>query len=574
MKLFYKFLATLLVISLIPLAMFTAIMLKTTGTALKNAINQNYTNFFYPIISKEINDFFLELTPKLELAQKIVNTPGITKEQIYGMMGKEMLNSSVFMGLFLLDSDKNFVVGFGVEELNIDKELLLRVDQYDQNLNGSIRKTSDNRPYFDMVYPINKKGVRQYFCYRVKLSYLSARINSFLNKKKSTNQNIFIVDKLGGVFFTNPDTPVDYDTAKKYLSNQQYDTVEENGNINIVLARGDRWTVVFQEPSKYAYNAITGMKISSMILIFITFCLAVFSAIALAKNLTRPIEKLIKGVEIVSEGNLDYQVPKVSNDELSRLVDVFNSMLVKLKKLQEDMKKSERLSAVGQMANILGHEIRNPIGAISNAAYFMKMQMTRLNAIDPKIFKHLGIIEVEIRSTNKIINDMLDFSRTRPPVLSETDFNELLNTIISDIKIPENIKLESDLTEIPKIFIDFEEIKQVIRNLINNAVDSMKDKPESALKIHTYKTVMPKTNQVAAGLDISDTGCGIPKENLEKIFEPFFSTKSKGTGLGLAVVKRIIQERHYGSIEIKSVVGEGTAFKITLPVKTDKGKEK
>ena len=158
---------------------------------------------------------------------------------------------------------------------------------------------------------------------------------------------------------------------------------------------------------------------------------------------------------------------------------------------------------------------------------------------------------------------MLSYSRSREPVLSKRNINEVISNIIEDTVIPQNIQLQLMLNpEIPEVAIDVEEIKQVIRNLVNNAIDSMEKKETGIL---TLTTSFDKTSNSVC-VEISDTGCGIPPENLEKIFEPFFSTKSKGTGLGLSVVKRIIEERHKGKIEVKSILGQGTTFYVKLPV--------
>jgi nitrogen fixation/metabolism regulation signal transduction histidine kinase len=300
----------------------------------------------------------------------------------------------------------------------------------------------------------------------------------------------------------------------------------------------------------------------------LTLTCAVLVALRLAKQLTKPIATLISGIEIVAAGNMDYHVPQVSNDELSRLSTIFNYMTVKLKKLQEEMKKAERLSTIGQMANILGHEIRNPLAAITNAVYLIKWQVSKLPDVNPKVFKNIGVIEAEIKSTEKIINDMLDFSRQRPPVLSKQDLGEVVKSIMADAKVPENVKLTMDFAELPAVAIDIEEMKQVIRNLINNAIDSMVESPQRELILQTTPAALTKGTATvkAVKLDIIDTGCGIPPDTLARIWEPFFSTKSKGTGLGLAVVKRIVQERHYNAVEVHSSCNKGTTFTVTLPI--------
>ena len=129
--------------------------------------------------------------------------------------------------------------------------------------------------------------------------------------------------------------------------------------------------------------------------------------------------------------------------------------------------------------------------------------------------------------------------------------------------LEEKIEVKLHLCEIAVVSIDVEEMKQVLRNLIGNAIDSMSAKDYGILSLRTEKVADGKKHVL---FEISDTGCGIPPENIKKIYEPFFSTKSRGTGLGLAVVNRIIHERHKGVLDIKSKVGVGTTFRIELPI--------
>jgi two-component system, NtrC family, sensor kinase len=218
------------------------------------------------------------------------------------------------------------------------------------------------------------------------------------------------------------------------------------------------------------------------------------------------------------------------------------------------------------MASILAHEIRNPLGAISGAEFLIRKQITKIPESD-MLLKPLSIIHAEVESTKKILTDMLDYSRTRPPVLEERDMGEVVESIVSGSKYPENMKVKLEIEKTPKVMIDVEEMKQVIRNLINNSVESMVKFTAGEVLVSVFNTTMSDSmlRRNAVGIEVKDTGPGISPENLSKIFEAFFSTKSKGTGLGLAVVKRIVEERHNGKIEVTSELGRGTSMTIRLP---------
>jgi len=251
-------------------------------------------------------------------------------------------------------------------------------------------------------------------------------------------------------------------------------------------------------------------------------------------------------------------------DEEGKIVGIvgISRDITELKRLQEELLKSERLAAIGQLASAVGHEIRNPLGVIKNSVYFLGL---RLKDTDGKVTKHLRIIEKEVNSANLIVGDLLDFARRKPPVLQETDLNEILRTAASDSFIPGNIKLAMKPGEMPRMFLDQEQLRRVFLNIILNAVQAMPD--GGKLTIQTSK------HDDSVRIEFTDTGVGIPEENLPKLFTPLFSTKAKGIGLGLTVCKQII-EAHDGNITVKSKVGEGSTFTIELPIRTDEARER
>ena len=229
------------------------------------------------------------------------------------------------------------------------------------------------------------------------------------------------------------------------------------------------------------------------------------------------------------------------------------------KLLQEKLITSEKLAAIGQLASAVGHEIRNPLGVIKNSAYFLNMKLK--DAADEKVVKHLKILEKEVNSANFIISDLLDFARKKPPTLDQADLSETVKNTLSYITVPENIKVEIKLGEIPKMLLDKEQVQRVCQNLILNAVQAM---PEGGkLTIQTTK------QDDSAKLIVRDTGVGIPKENMPKLFTPLFSTKAKGIGLGLVICKQIV-EGHDGNITVESEVGEGSTFTVKLPIRMEK----
>ena len=221
------------------------------------------------------------------------------------------------------------------------------------------------------------------------------------------------------------------------------------------------------------------------------------------------------------------------------------------------------MAAIGQRAVGGGHELRNPLGAIKNAVYYIKGKVAKseLGQEEPRVMEFLDIIDDEINASNEIINDLLGFSRIGKPSVSPAKIEKVIEDALSRTPIPENIevviKLDADL---PEVEIDPDQVHQVLVNIITNAVQAM---PEGGKLI-----VSAREKGGFLEVEVADTGCGIPGESVDKIFDPLFTTKAKGIGLGLAVCKAII-DRHEGNIEVKSKVGKGTTFNVKLPLKRE-----
>jgi signal transduction histidine kinase len=215
----------------------------------------------------------------------------------------------------------------------------------------------------------------------------------------------------------------------------------------------------------------------------------------------------------------------------------------------------ERLAVLGQLAGGVSHELRNPLGAINNAAYFLDMA---LQDPTPEVQEALEILTRNVKSAENIINGLLDVARGKPPARREIDLNQVVQEALSQVAVPEHIEVTIQLNEtLPTIPADPDQLAQVLGNLILNAVQAMPQ--DGRLDI---QSLIPCPGWVA--VSISDTGVGIPPENLHKLFEPLFTTKSKGIGLGLTLVKSLV-EGHGGKVEVQSVEGRGSTFTVRLP---------
>jgi len=235
------------------------------------------------------------------------------------------------------------------------------------------------------------------------------------------------------------------------------------------------------------------------------------------------------------------------------LEKTLNEKTEKLEIIQKKMIREEKLSVLGKIAGTVGHDLRNTLGVIANSAYFLNM---KIKVKDEKIEKHIGFIEDAVEKSNIIISELLNSTKTNKYNLIEVDLNKLLRKSVKAIDIPENIELEMELDELnPKVKLDPNYMQRVFQNIISNAFNAMSK--NGKLKIKT------KLNEKFTEISFTDNGDGISKENLKNIFEPLFTTRAKGIGLGLFIVQDIING-HNGTIDVKSELGKGTTFVVKL----------
>jgi PAS domain S-box-containing protein len=232
-----------------------------------------------------------------------------------------------------------------------------------------------------------------------------------------------------------------------------------------------------------------------------------------------------------------------------------------LKEIQDKMSRSEKLAALGKLAGMVSHELRNPLCIIKSSVYLLKMRLEI--STDEKIKRQLDILDQEVDISDKIINDFLLFSQVKEPHLGNFNIYDIIKESLHEINIPKNIKVSVEVErQLPYVNVDRVQIKIVFYNLILNALQAMPD----GGKI----TLTGSQKDEFLEINIDDTGEGITKENLAKVFDPLFTTKPNGSGLGITVCQTII-EGHLGSIELESKVGKGTKISIKLPIMKKQG---
>jgi signal transduction histidine kinase len=227
--------------------------------------------------------------------------------------------------------------------------------------------------------------------------------------------------------------------------------------------------------------------------------------------------------------------------------------LADLAAAQQRLVQSERLAAIGELASAVGHELRNPLGVLSNVFYLLRQ---RVGQGDPWVDRQLATGDREVAAATLIVSDLLEYSKPRQPIFEDVDLGALVDEILSVAPLPTGVELGRRLAPgLPPIRADRPQLRQVLLNLVCNAYDAM---PDGGLLV-----IEADRDGDTLRLTVSDTGGGIADGAFPHLFEPFFTTKAKGIGLGLSVAHRIV-EAHGGSLDATTHPGTGASFTITL----------
>jgi signal transduction histidine kinase len=329
---------------------------------------------------------------------------------------------------------------------------------------------------------------------------------------------------------------------------QQEAIINQIDEAQVALAENNR------RLSNYRLGGTTGL---------LSFALGI--AVVIGWRFTKPIEELAGAAHRVASGDLDFRVGINRRDEVGQLATTFNEMIAGLKtklELEERLSLSERAAVIGRLTQAIAHEIRNPLNVINLSVDQVRAKYAPEDEARAKQFTRLlSSVKDEIARLRNMVNDVLNFGRPAHLSVEKININDLMEETVQLVRPQaeeQGVEITFERDGGPaEVMGDPERLKSCLSNITINALQAMPAGGMLLVRVHSPDGKVEVT--------VSDTGLGISPESINKVFEPYFSTKKSGFGLGLAVTKKIVEE-HHGSIEVRSQVNRGTTFTMKFPV--------
>jgi PAS domain S-box-containing protein len=371
---------------------------------------------------------------------------------------------------------------------------------------------------------------------------------------ESSKDFIFIVDDKGVVKYVNSFSANMFKIVPEKICGKNINQLFPPGTYKRQL-KNIRSVFVTGKPvyvEHYTQFPTGGMYLDTWLIPLRDECRKVYSVLGISRDLTER-----KNTELEMErliGDLGYAKKQLEgfNKELEKKV---LHRTRELEVTQDKLIRAERLTVLGKLAGSLSHELRNPLGVMKNAVYYLTQKGRKISKKD--YFDYLNILRKQIDNASRIMSETLDFARPREMHVEKCNIKLVIEDVLKHLVIPKCIRIKRKYTDGSGLVLDKGQMVQVFNNIITNSIQAIKGSGEITISaFEECKNVI---------VVVADTGIGISREDLKKVFEPLFSRKARGIGLGLSIVKNII-ENHKGKISIKSKLGTGTEVTVKIPL--------
>jgi signal transduction histidine kinase len=480
-------------------------------------------------------------------------------------------------GRVLLSSDP---LAADLASLSVN-DVLPRSEPSDSAVLGVFRLRRDT-----IVYPIAAPipGVEGAYFVRWRRFAGTQRSREQMNQLIGTNASLF-VGNADGTLWSNLERAVDRGEGPPLTARDadrhSYTRDGEERVAAAAVVRGTPWMVAVEFPRREVLAPVTTFTRRIAVIAALALVLALALGWWMSRRITVPLRELTNASSRIAAGNFDHGTRIDRADELGRLAQSFDSMatevrqaregleqkvdertrelnaaMTQLREAQEALVQKERLAMLGQLSSGVGHELRNPLGVMMNAVYYLKMV---LKDSPESVRDYLDIIQRQVTLSEKIISDLLDFARSKKPQRKPTPLREATDAQIDRLGKNDGVRIDTQIPEsIPPALVDPIQFGQIVLNLLTNASQALDGNGRIMIR-----AAANGSNLIY--YDVTDTGPGVASENLDKIFEPLFTTKARGIGLGLSV-SRTLARANGGDLTLRSAPGQGATFRLTLPM--------
>ena len=584
-RLFTRLLLSHILIVSLPLFLTGKVLVDTAQDSIQKTIlkrNQEFAKRSTRLIELKIN-----------MAEQLIKSQ-VKNQSVYEMKKRELelaintlLNEfDLFNRISVIDTNKTVVATTSFEEnpqLRIFSQgrenLAFSILRAGQSYRSDVYMTDEHLPMLDEAEPI--------FYHNEIVGFLYAEVD-LKAMWDIVQENV--VGKLGEAFIFNKNGQFIAHSQRKnvYLkrSFQNEDILRDvraghNGQLIYTNEKGIKmvaayapignfgWGAMIQQPSSEAFASAQRMRIRVLQIMFVSIMLASLLAYFYTRAIVKPVNALVSGMGRFSKGELSHRIEKISQDEIGTLAEHFNDMADRLIEFQNTLKRTEVLETMRKLSSVLSHEIRNPLNAMVINMQILKRELSKEKVDKERVQNFYDILSSEIKRVDQLVSDFLLIARPSKIKPAKVALNDILDKIVT-LQIGESlrkgVRIERDYADTPVYAnVDAGKMRQVFLNLSINAIQAMPGGGKLRVGLKNI-SLSNRSHDKERWVEIvfADSGHGISKMELDKIFDFYFTTKEEGSGLGLAVVQQIIDE-HRGKITVESKIDTGTKFTILIP---------
>lgn len=570
-----KLIFLLVISALSPLLIYGGLSLYGFQLALMQNIEKSYSEISARM-AEEINFFLTGSKNLLETLSQDLSETDLTEQQTERIVENYVIRFPQFLKIVLYNEERQLVLKTSLKSSDKDLpsyDLLSSVIEEKGFVASKPYLSEELSPVLWFLIPMkSKSGDTTILAAHVDLLQMWRWISktelgqdAYISVVSKNNEVVASGDPFFKQKMLSSNRPVYFgEFDLRSFSQKKTQIIETHHGQSLIsvksIVENPPWYLILAQPTSVSFKPIKDITyILVALTVFFLLLMILTALIGSKKLLLKPVRKLTLATKEIGQGNLDYKIVDLGQDELGQLGESINKMSHDLKVFQEVTRRQERLAMFGRMASGLAHDLKHPVKNIENAAKVMETMYE--DESYRKTFT--SIVTREFARINQFLEDLRNLTHDMKFNPLPTMLENLIEEIIESFKLEcekRNIQLIFESEEnFPPLFVDPYLLRRVIENLLSNAIQAIHD------PLGEVRLLLKKEDDYIL-LQISDNGLGIPEERITGLFDEFTTTKRKGLGLGLAIVKKIIS-LHNGKIDVKSSVGKGTSFSIYLPYK-------